>query len=67
MRMYSNLLLGNFLVQRQQLVSMLKDSGNGEVEIFVSPTTVCGSFVGAIGGDGAEARASAVNDGICLI
>ena len=59
MRMYSNLLLGNGLVQRQQSPSMLNVAGcdaagccsSEEVKgvvVFVSPTTtVGGSFVGA--------------------
>ena len=62
MRMYSNLLLGNGLVQRQQSPSMLNvaccggagccSEGVNEVVVFVSPT-VGGSFVGApIGGGG---------------
>ena len=66
MRMYSNLLLGNGLVQRQQSPSMLNVACCGgaecccseevkesvkEVVVFVSPT-VGGSFVGAIGGGG---------------
>ena len=64
MRMYSNLLLGNGLVQRQQSPSMLNvaccdaagccsSEAVKEVVVFVSPTTtVGGSFVGAIGGGG---------------
>ena len=66
MRMYSNLLLGNGLVQWQQSPSMLNVACCGgagccsreevkepvkEVVVFVSPT-VGGSFVGAIGGGG---------------
>ena len=67
MRMYSNLLLGKGLVQRQQSPSMLNVACCGgagccsreevkepvkEVVVFVSPT-VGGSFVGApIGGGG---------------
>jgi len=62
MRMYSNLLVGNCLAQRQQLPSMLNvaccDAGCWSEEevvlVFVSAitTTVCGSFVGVIGGGG---------------
>ena len=64
MRMYSNLLLGNGLVQRQQSPSMLNVAGCDaagccsseevkEVVVFVSPTVGGSLFVGPpIGGGG---------------